>query len=104
MRTRTSALPANSATNSIKAALQKELQEAGWHSRGYLPHFDAAEITQTVTFRLADSLPQTVLERWKSEITEGSVTTADSVLRRRIEHYLDQGYGSCALRDAPIAT
>jgi hypothetical protein len=42
----------------IKAALQKELQEAGWHSRGYLPHFDAAEITQNVTFRLADSLPQ----------------------------------------------
>ena len=52
----------------IKATLQKELQEAGWHSRGYLPHFDAAEITQTVVFRLADSLPQTVLERWKSEI------------------------------------
>jgi len=104
MRTRTSALPANSAMNSIKAALQKELQEAGWHSRGYLPHFDAAEITQTVTFRLADSLPQTVLERWKRELTEGSATKADSVLRRRIEHYLDQGYGSCALRDARIAT
>ena len=89
---------------SIKAALQKELQEAGWHSRGYLPHFDAAEITQTVTFRLADSLPQTVLERWKRELTEGSATKADSVLRRRIEHYLDQGYGSCALGDARIAT
>ncbi len=88
---------------SIKAALQKELQEAGWHSRGYLPHFDAAEITQTVTFRLADSLPQTVLERWKSELKEGSATAINSVLRRRIEHYLDQGYGSCALRDARIA-
>ena len=89
--------------NSIKVALKRELQEAGWHSLGYLPHFDAAEITQTVTFRLADSLPQTVLERWKRELTEGSATEADSVLRRRIEHYLDQGYGSCALRDARIA-
>ena len=86
----------------IKAALQKELQEAGWHSRGYLPHFDAAEITQTVTFRLADSLPQSVLERWKLELEEGSATEPNSVLRRRIEHYLDQGYGSCTLRDARI--
>ncbi|HEX7722891.1 MAG TPA: hypothetical protein VF397_12080 [Pyrinomonadaceae bacterium] len=53
---------------SIKAALQRELQEAGWHSRGYLPHFDAAEITQTVTFRLADSLPQTVLEDGRTNL------------------------------------
>src|SRR5712692_6198050 len=88
----------------IKAALQKELQEAGWHSRGYLPHFDAAEITQNVTFRLADSLPQAVLERWKSEIRADSETGADSALRLRIEHYLDQGYGGCALRDARVAT
>jgi REP element-mobilizing transposase RayT len=89
----------------VKATtLQKELREAGWHSRGYLPHFDAAEITQTVTFRLADSLPQAVLERWKSEITADSEAGSDSALRRRIEHYLDQGYGSCALKDASIAT
>jgi putative transposase len=29
----------------------------GWHSRGYLPHFDSQEIVQFVTYRLADSLP-----------------------------------------------
>lgn len=29
----------------------------GWHSRGYLPHFDSPETVQFVTFRLADSLP-----------------------------------------------
>ena len=87
----------------IKAALQKELQEAGWHSRGYLPHFDAAEITQTVTFRLADSLPQTVLERWKRELVVDSAENADKVLRRRIEYYLDQGYGSAVLGDARVA-
>lgn len=34
---------------SIKATLRKELREAGWHSRGYLPHFDGGEITQTIT-------------------------------------------------------
>jgi len=28
-----------------------------WYSRGYLPHRDAKELLQAVTFRLADSLP-----------------------------------------------
>jgi putative transposase len=65
---------------SIKARLGQELRDAGWHSRGYLPHFDGGEIAQTVTFRLADSLPRTVLERWKSEVAADSLNT-DSVLR-----------------------
>ena len=86
----------------IKATLQEELREAGWHSRGYLPHFDGDEIAQTITLHLADSLPQTVLKRWKRELTEPS-TNKDSVIRRRIEHYLDQGYGGCALKDARVA-
>ena len=34
-----------------------------WHSRGYLPHCDADGVVQTVTFRLADAIPQAVLER-----------------------------------------
>jgi putative transposase len=34
----------------------------GWHSRGYLPHFDSPETVQFVTFRLADSLPTAVIE------------------------------------------
>jgi REP element-mobilizing transposase RayT len=29
----------------------------GWHSRGYLPHLDSAEIVQHVVFRLADAVP-----------------------------------------------
>jgi putative transposase len=33
----------------------------GWHERGYLPHFDSAA-TQTITFRLADSLPREAFE------------------------------------------
>ncbi len=85
----------------IKASLQKELQEAGWHSRGYLPHFDGREIAQAITFRLADSLPQKVLERWGLHPALNS--EADIILRRRIEHYLDQGYGSCAHKNAYVA-
>ena len=37
-------------------------QSKGWHSRGYLPHFDSPETIQFVTFRRADSLPRTVIE------------------------------------------
>ena len=88
---------------SIKATLQVELREAGWHSRGYLPHFDGGEIAQTITLHLADSLPQAVLKRWRRELSAGSATS-DAVLRRRIEYYLDQGYGDCALRDVRVAT
>ncbi|MFI5033812.1 MAG: hypothetical protein ACHQPH_24265, partial [Reyranellales bacterium] len=38
------------------------MSHKGWHSRGYLPHFDSAETVQFVTFRLVDSLPKGVLE------------------------------------------
>jgi REP element-mobilizing transposase RayT len=31
----------------------------GWHKRGFLPHFDAPEVTQFVTFQLHDSFPVT---------------------------------------------
>jgi len=87
--------------NPIKSLLLQELQNAGWHSRGYLPHFDGGEIAQTITFRVADSLPQKVLAKWKRELANSDKT--DSVLRKRIESYLDQGYGTCALRDVRVA-
>lgn len=32
------------------------MEQKGWHSRGYLPHFDAVSVVQAVTFRLGDSL------------------------------------------------
>ena len=35
----------------------------GWYSRGYLPHFDAGQILQSITFRLADALPQDKLDQ-----------------------------------------
>jgi len=87
----------------IKATLQEELREAGWHSRGYLPHFDGGEIAQTITLHLADSLPQAVVKRWRRELPAGSAIH-DAVLRRRIEYYLDQGFGDCALKDERVAT
>lgn len=71
------------------------------HSRGYLPHFDVHLAIQFVTFRLADSMPQELLKKWKNDLDEGTIT--DVELRKRIEAYLDHGYGSCSLRDRRIA-
>jgi len=70
----------------------------GWHYRGYLPHFDAGEIWQTVTLRLADSFPTERLEAWKWELRLLSKEQAARELHRRIEDHLDQGHGACHLR------
>jgi REP element-mobilizing transposase RayT len=71
----------------------------GWHSRGYLPHFDAGEVTQSITFRLADSLPVTLQQQWREELqlSPRLPTTARLAAlteeRRRIETYLNLGIG-----------
>lgn len=75
----------------------------GWHSRGYLPHFDGGEIWQTVTFRLADSFPTERLETWQWELRLLPKERSDRELHRRIEEYLDQGHGACHLRRPDIA-
>ncbi|MBL8122630.1 MAG: transposase [Pyrinomonadaceae bacterium] len=71
------------------------------HSRGYIPHVDPGEMTQFITFRLADSMPQTVLNRWKEDLKNGEIT--DAGLRKRIETYLDQNYGERLLSDKRVA-
>jgi len=42
--------------------------EREWYSRGYLPHRDAVGLTQSITFRLADSLPGERLKQWEQEL------------------------------------
>ncbi|MBS1810610.1 MAG: transposase [Acidobacteria bacterium] len=76
---------------------------AGWHSRGYLPHFSDAVHTQFVTFRLFDSMPQEVLQRWAKELEQFPKSHLEREQKKRIEAYLDSGYGSCYLRDSRIA-
>ncbi len=89
----------------MKANDSKDVVESrGWHSRGYLQHFDGGEIPQFITFRLGDSLPQTVLDRWREELQGERGLDIDAALRRRIEAYLDQGYGKCYLKDERVAT
>lgn len=73
-----------------------------WYGRGYLPHFDGGEVIQFITFRLADSLPQNVLEKWKIELEQNLITEIE--YHRMVDKYLDTSYGACYLKDARIAS
>jgi len=43
----------------------------GWHERGYLPHFDAPNVTQFVTFLLRDAFPVTRRREWEPSCVKG---------------------------------
>ncbi len=94
--------PVNPGNAGILPALGK-----GWHSRGYLPHFDQPELIQSVTFRLHDSVPVAEIERWKEELAWRQELAADHPavveLRRKIEKFEDAGHGECHLRNPQIA-
>ena len=76
---------------------------AGWYSRGYLPHFDSGSVVQSVTFRLADSLPQEKLRCLEKELEGLPDTQAERQQRIAIETWLDAGMGCCVLRHSKIA-
>jgi REP element-mobilizing transposase RayT len=69
----------------------------GWYDRGRLPHFEGGTVPQFLTFRLCDSIPQPLTEKWKAELTEVQ-------FRRKIEKFLDTGYGSCYLKEPAVAS
>ncbi len=69
----------------------------GWYSRGYLPHVDVPGLFQSITFRLADSLPPDVLERVAQQALD------DVERHKRIETLLDVGHGECWLQRQEIA-
>lgn len=79
----------------------------GWHSRGYLPHFDKPRLIQSVSFRLHDAVPTSVITAWKQEFGWHQATRADdpvaTALRERIARYEDTGRGACWLGRARIA-
>ena len=76
-----------------------------------LPHWRQEGGTYFVTFRLADSVPQTVLDQWADEIEwekRGASLAGTNQSRdqdavrsmiKRLHAYLDQGRGSCLLQD-----
>jgi len=79
----------------------------GWHSRGYLPHFDGSGMLQFITFRLEDAVPANLVTRWKAELNRGDDAPNEvervRALHRCIERYSDSGMGDCLLADPRAA-
>ena len=58
----------------------------GWHSRGYLPHYDMPERAQHIVFRTAGSLPKAI-----------SACSNKQEQARRVDEWLDSGEGGSPL-------
>jgi REP element-mobilizing transposase RayT len=101
----------------VARASRPRFGEVTIHDRGRLPHWEKESATYFITFRLHDSLPQTVLERIESE-RESVAKTAKQLNReispsehkklqklstKVIEQYLDNGSGACHLKHPAVA-
>ena len=83
-------------------------------SRRNLPHWQQEGATYFVTFRLADAVPASLASQWRDELQnwrrfhpEPLDDEARKEYRRRFlqvrEDWLDQGHGSCLLREPKTA-
>jgi REP element-mobilizing transposase RayT len=81
--------------------------------RRHLPHWEQTGCTYFLTWRLADSVPESVWRPWVEERKlfleshpkpwDASVQKAfNTQFTRRMEDWLDAGHGSCALRSPEI--
>jgi len=126
-------VPASKETSEVMTSVESPAPHRGWHSRGYVPHWDHPGMIQSVNFRLADSLPSEMIRKWQMELgllaesaglqpgnsssgvaelagkdasapyKEAGRTKREIQLRRRIEEYLDAGHGACWLRRPQVA-
>ena len=73
-----------------------------WHQRN-LPHRDKEGLIQSITFRMADSLPQSLLKEIKVKLS--SLTDDEKQLEKRklYQAQLDKGHGCCALAHREMA-
>ncbi|QQL44810.1 transposase [Sulfuriroseicoccus oceanibius] len=80
---------------------------------GKLPHWQQDDVMQFVTFRLADSIPQSLLRSIKRERDEWVAhhpqpwSQAESseyfeLFHQKLDGVLDQGLGECCLRDPKV--
>ncbi|MBS2000648.1 MAG: transposase [Candidatus Obscuribacterales bacterium] len=74
-----------------------------WRSRGYIPHFDAGSVPQSITFRLFDSLSPEQIYRWSIE--QGRLTPEQRKSQEvfMLDSCLDQGEGAKWLMQPKIA-
>lgn len=73
-----------------------------WHKQN-LPHRDKKGLIQSITFRLADSLPQYLLKEIAAKLAKLSDEEKQLELNKQYQHQLDQGYGCCALAHPDMA-
>jgi primosomal protein N' len=117
------------ALEKIKAAMQRAAgvppaeptspffnKEADVHKHsGWLPHWRQSQKMVFVTFRLNDSVAQDQLRAWAAEKeiwtshhpkpwSEKNWTEYHERFTKRMEQLLDNGYGSCALRQPEVGT
>ena len=82
-------------------------------SRNRLPHWEQDGATFFLTFRVADSFPQVLIDRWRDEQSqwlathpepwsESETTGFHRRFARARESALDEGHGSCPLRDRAV--
>jgi Rad3-related DNA helicase/REP element-mobilizing transposase RayT len=99
--------------------VERDTEPTGLRIRqgAYLPHWTKESAIFSVTFRLADSLPQSVLEDWRSErdeiikraeqmrrpLSESECRRLDYLFSEKVDRYLDFGHGSCVLGEPEIA-
>jgi len=83
-------------------------------TRNHLPHWRQDRATYFLTFRLADSIPAMKLNQWREERVQWCLNhpkpwepDVEEEYHRRfstaIDRHLDQGHGSCVLRDPMTA-
>ncbi|MFZ3265519.1 MAG: transposase [Terriglobales bacterium] len=101
----------------VTGATRPRFSETTIRDRGRLPHWEHENATYFITFRLADSLPQSVLDRIASERKgvldlarqqSRLLTSSEKLHLKRIDtvrmlQYLDSGYGACPLRTPALA-
>lgn len=73
-----------------------------WHARK-LPHRNSKNLVQSITFRLADSMPQEVLHEIEEKLKTLPESKREKEKKLQYEKWLDKGLGSCALAHPKMA-
>jgi putative transposase len=94
---------ARSSQGGSQGSSQGNSDSRGWFRGKYLPHFDDLGIVQSITFRLCDSLPVSKFEELKEELQFLPEDKREILRRKRIEDWIDAGYGCCALAQPDMA-
>lgn len=108
-KTKSRRLPGNAGLRTRSSAQSASLdsrdptEPRGWHSRGYLPHFDSNDVVQHVTFHLIDSLPKETVERLAAELHNLEPERRSIEKSRRLQDLIDAGHGARWLRRADCA-